>query len=286
MSCFFIHSSSRDNEQRKNLRLSHFAIAVFFLFLILMNVYQSAQIGALFEARNYIAKYYVMTSRFDGKYYKLPAQINRAYNVSENRYSIYRVYFSNGGFLQFGSDFTVKPNEETVLLDQNSEEWLVILTTEPVPNNLATSTDPHNTIDTIQLICYISGFLYALFILKKSSCFSYSYFQQILNTPSVSDKKETPLQKCIPDSDQAKAVMQRYAKVYKSDLEDLISQMNEKADAINIEPAPPNYSTASAAIYRYSKVCNTSVINMLKTMQDKSDEAGVPPLPFDVTIIN
>lgn len=268
---FFTHFPSEDSKHRKYLRIIYSVAAVMFIFLILMYTYKSHQIGNFFEAPHYESEYYVMASRSDGKFYKLPAEIAHSLDTSKPEYKIKRAFFSNGGFLYFDSDFWLTPGLEWRLTDQNSEEWRVVLTTEPVSaSNPATV---HSHIDNIRIICYIAGLIYTLWVLKHSQKFSFAYFEQ-----------------CIygrySNSYQIEAIMKRYAESLEGDLEGLISQMNEKADAANVEPAPLNYSAPSAAIYRYSKVCENSINNMLNIMQDKSDEAGTPPLPFDVTIFN
>ncbi len=268
---FFTHSPDQDNKHRKFLRITYLVVAVMFIFLILMYTYKSNQIGDFFEAPYYESKYYVMASRSDGKFYKLPTEISHSLGQSKNEYKITRAFFSNGDFLYFDSDFWLMPGREWFLTDQNNEEWRVVLTTEPV--TVSNQATVHNHIDNIRVICYIAGLIYTLWVLKHSQKFSFEYFEQ-----SIYGR--------YSNSYQIEAIMKRYSQTLGGTLPMLIEQMNKVSDENKVSPAPSHYPEFSAAVYRYSKTIYSSPLDVLETMQDKSDEAGTPPLPFEVNIIN
>ncbi len=124
--------------------------------------YETTQIGDLYEADFYTETYKVIMSyepeaNIDRKEYTLPAQIFRQSDYDhttpvrnnyyggliggEDRYKlnyhIQYLYFPNGGYLSFNSDYyyndtIIIPNKETKVTDYKGDEYYITLTKEKV----------------------------------------------------------------------------------------------------------------------------------------------------------
>lgn len=88
--------------------------------------------------------YYVKATNEKGKTYTLPANIQKM----EGYYSVYNVYFDNGGYLYFGDTCIDIEYEDTAdCVDQDEREWEIELTNWKTSHPMVDETKPYPTKD-------------------------------------------------------------------------------------------------------------------------------------------
>ena len=97
--------------------------------------------------------YYVHATNEKGKTYTLPAKINKINeiyveedneNVKKSSYTYYylnNIYFENGGYLYFDSDY-FEYSEEICATDQGGNEWKIQLTSQKAFHPKVNETKP------------------------------------------------------------------------------------------------------------------------------------------------
>lgn len=133
----FTEGNEKYKEKEKVFKTVVWAVILVGLFhFVGPMVFAKPEIGAYFETSEYKAQYYVRA--YPGYYddvtsYRLPADIWK-YNEPEigKRYFVGKVYFPNGGYMDFQYDEAAEVGEKIAMVNSNGEHWYIELTKDKV----------------------------------------------------------------------------------------------------------------------------------------------------------
>lgn len=136
----FIPSFIFANDDKKGLWAFGIFSVIFvigIMYISIITLYPSKQIGSVFEGSSYEAKYYInlFENTNDTTNYRVAGQIKATTEDNKKIYYLKKIYLNNGNAITFNKYSEIselKKNKKVPIEDDNNKQWYVELTTERV----------------------------------------------------------------------------------------------------------------------------------------------------------